>query len=276
MSMPRRCVQALADELEDQLCQAACPAGPQHGCVAGICCRPATYLTRPRAPEAVIVASCRAPHRPAPLQDLQLLGDHELAAELARYGGLPTEVLDRPEWLALLMPTVRDDLRIVQSFRPSDAAASAVPTAHLRRPATTRWRRRTRWPLGRRSSVQPQPVRLYPGGHFLFRSPDPGLVDRGRACRRRRGTAKEANCVERLHPRNVSPPRDSSPRHLTGGTPDDPVRLTWREVHEQAKRIGRRPGRKGYRPSRFRRRAGHRCRRRRAARAGGVAESAPR
>ena len=30
----------------------------------------------------------------------------------------------------------------------------------------------------------------------------------------------------------------SSPRHLTGGTLADPIRLTWHEVHEQAKRIG--------------------------------------
>ena len=30
----------------------------------------------------------------------------------------------------------------------------------------------------------------------------------------------------------------SSPRHLTGGTFADPVRLSWQDVHEQAKRIG--------------------------------------
>ena len=29
----------------------------------------------------------------------------------------------------------------------------------------------------------------------------------------------------------------SSPRHLTVGTVADPVRLTWHEVHEQAKRM---------------------------------------
>lgn len=30
----------------------------------------------------------------------------------------------------------------------------------------------------------------------------------------------------------------SSPRHMTGGTFADPVRLTWQDVHERAKRIG--------------------------------------
>src|SRR4029077_12120091 len=84
-----------------------------------------------RAPEAVIVAPCRAPHLPAPLADLHLLGDHELATELAR--GLPTEVLNRPDWLALLMPTVRDDLRICQSHWRGDAPPLPCPMHIVRR-----------------------------------------------------------------------------------------------------------------------------------------------
>jgi fatty-acyl-CoA synthase len=37
--------------------------------------------------------------------------------------------------------------------------------------------------------------------------------------------------------REISAVAASSPRHLTAGTVADPVRLTWREVHEQAKRM---------------------------------------
>ena len=37
--------------------------------------------------------------------------------------------------------------------------------------------------------------------------------------------------------REMSATARFSPRHLTAGTVDDPVRLTWREVHEQAKRM---------------------------------------
>ena len=128
-----------------------------------------------RAPEAVIVASCRAPHLPAPLVDLHLLGDHELATELARYGGLPTEVLNRPDWLALLMPTVRDDLRICQSHWRTDAPPLPCPlhiVAGLDDPVAPP-DTMAAWAS---YSVQPQPVRSYPGGHFLFRSPEPALV----------------------------------------------------------------------------------------------------
>jgi fatty-acyl-CoA synthase len=37
--------------------------------------------------------------------------------------------------------------------------------------------------------------------------------------------------------REISAAARFSPRHLTAGTVDDPVQLTWREVHEQAKRM---------------------------------------
>jgi surfactin synthase thioesterase subunit len=100
---------------------------------------------------------------------------HELATELARYGGMPTEVLNRPDWLALLMPTVRDDLRICQSHRRTDVPPLPCPL-HIvgglddpvAPPHTV-----VAWAS---YSVQPQPVRIYSGGHFLFRSPNPELV----------------------------------------------------------------------------------------------------
>jgi surfactin synthase thioesterase subunit len=114
-------------------------------------------------------------HLPGPLHDLHLVDDNELAAELARYGGLPAEILSSPGWLELLMPTVRDDLRICQSYRPSGEPPLPCPLhifgGHddpLAPPDTM-----AAWS---NYSAQPQPVCLFAGGHFLFRQPDPRLV----------------------------------------------------------------------------------------------------
>lgn len=169
------CVRALADELDGLLSRPHVLLGHSMGALLAYSLAQQRISCDLRAPEAVIVASCSAPHLRAPLHDLHLVDDHELATELAPYGGLPAEILSRPEWLELLMPAVRDDLRICQSYRPSGEPPLPCPLhifgGHndpLAPPDTM-----AAWSS---YSVRPQPVRLFAGGHFLFRQPDPQLV----------------------------------------------------------------------------------------------------
>lgn len=169
------CVHTLADELEGQLTRPHVLLGHSMGALLAYSLAQKRISRGQRPPEAVIVASCRAPHQPAPAENLQSMDDYQLAVRLARYGGLPAEILDRPDWLALLMPIVRDDLRIFQSFRPSDEPPLPCPLYifggcddPLAPPDVL-----AAWET---HSLQPHPVRLYHGGHFLFRSPDPALV----------------------------------------------------------------------------------------------------
>jgi surfactin synthase thioesterase subunit len=169
------CVQALGDELDEVLRRPHILLGHSMGAILVYLLAQQRISRGLRVAEAVIIASCRAPHLPAPRVDLHLLDDHALATELARYGGLPTEILDRPDWLALLMPTVRDDLRICQSPWRIDAPPLPCPLHILgglddpvAPPDTV-----AAWAS---YSVRPQPVRMYPGGHFPFRSPKPELV----------------------------------------------------------------------------------------------------
>jgi surfactin synthase thioesterase subunit len=169
------CVHALADELEEQLTRPHVLLGHSMGALLAYSISQQRISRGLRPPEAVIVASCRAPHQPAPAENLQSMDDYRLAVRLARYGGLPTGILDRPDWLAFLMPIVRDDLRIFQSFRPSADPPLPCPL-HIfggRDDLLTPPDTLVAWQT---HSLQPHPVRLYHGGHFLFRSPDPALV----------------------------------------------------------------------------------------------------
>lgn len=169
------CVRALDDELDELLRRPHVLLGHSMGAMLAYLLAQRRVSRGARAPEAVIVASCRAPHLPPARLDLQAMSDHELATALARHGGLPAEVLNRPDWLALLMPTVRDDLGICQSAWPTGAPPLPCPL-HIvggiddpvAPPDTL-----APWAS---HSVQPAPVRLYPGGHFLFRSPAQALV----------------------------------------------------------------------------------------------------
>jgi surfactin synthase thioesterase subunit len=169
------CVHALADEHEDRLTRPHVLLGHSMGALLAYSISQQRISRGLRPPEAVIVASCRAPHLLAPAENLPSMDDNQLAVRLARYGGLPTEILNRPDWLAFLMPIVRDDLRIFESFRPSDDPPLPCPLYifggrddPLAPPdGLAAWRS---------NSLQPHPVRLFHGGHFLFRSPDPALV----------------------------------------------------------------------------------------------------
>ncbi len=169
------CVRGIADELEDRLSRPHVLLGHSMGAMLAYSLAQLRIARGARAPEAVIVAAYPAPHLWGPMQDLHLGDDHQLATELARHGGLPADVLSRPEWLELLMPVVRDDLRVCQSYRPSAQPPLPCPlhvfggrNDPLAPPDTLE-----PWAI---HSEQPQPVRLFPGDHFLFREPDPELL----------------------------------------------------------------------------------------------------
>jgi medium-chain acyl-[acyl-carrier-protein] hydrolase len=68
-------------------------------------------------PAALFVSGCAAPQlRPAP-RHLHLLNDVDLVAQLARYGGTPPAVLEHRELMSLLLPAIRADFTMVETYR---------------------------------------------------------------------------------------------------------------------------------------------------------------
>lgn len=100
--------------------------------------------------------------------DVHLRDDDGICAELTRVGGTPPELLSHPELRALILPVVRSDYRLVETYRPTlapvplgcpvtvvlgDADSEATPEeAEAWRSCTTgRFR-----------------VEIFPGGHFYL------------------------------------------------------------------------------------------------------------
>jgi surfactin synthase thioesterase subunit len=171
----RTCVSALADELDDTLSRPHVLLGHSLGAVLAYGVAQHRISQGLPAPEALIVAANRAPHLRGPADDLEDADDLELATELASYGGLPPEILTRPQWLELLMPTVRDDLTVLASYEYRGEPPLPCPL-HIFGGYDDPLASPDELAPWSQHSERPHEVRLFPGGHFLFRQPDPELV----------------------------------------------------------------------------------------------------
>jgi surfactin synthase thioesterase subunit len=121
-----------------------------------------------RAPSHLFVSSRRPPDEldtAAPIHDLP---EGEFLDELqCRYGGVPEVVRREPELLALLLPTLRADVRALETYAPLTDRKVRCPVAVYgglddRRPRPEQldgWRR---W------AEQEIRVRLFPGDHFYL------------------------------------------------------------------------------------------------------------
>lgn len=79
-------------------------------------------------PAALVIGAYPAPHLPPPLAQAQPVHDDaRLASVLSAIGGLPQILLEHPEWLEALLPTVRDDIVLCRSYRHSPDNALQCP-----------------------------------------------------------------------------------------------------------------------------------------------------
>ena len=70
-------------------------------------------------PRHLLVSGRRAPHVPDPDPPLAGLSDSEFVAELnRRFGGIPAEVMNDRELMALLLPCLRADIAALESHSP--------------------------------------------------------------------------------------------------------------------------------------------------------------
>src|SRR5262249_40395513 len=69
-------------------------------------------------PSCLIVSGRKAPALPASRRRLSALPDDEVVSEVARLNGIPRQVLDEPELLAMVVPALRADYELAETYRP--------------------------------------------------------------------------------------------------------------------------------------------------------------
>ncbi|MFI9645166.1 thioesterase II family protein [Streptomyces sp. NPDC052040] len=127
------------------------------------------------APEHLFVSAREAPqhHHGG---SVHLLDDDTLAAELIRLGGTAPELLAMPEVRQLVLPAVRGDYRLIETYAAAPAGPVPCPLTALVGAADTEltaeeaagWEK---WTTG------PFQLLSFPGGHFYLSESPHALVD---------------------------------------------------------------------------------------------------
>jgi medium-chain acyl-[acyl-carrier-protein] hydrolase len=121
-------------------------------------------------PSHLFVGACHAPQLPWPYPNVHHLEDGPFIREMqARYGGIPKEVIAEPELLALLIPMLKADVGLIETYRykPETPLACSITAFGgagdntVDRSALEAWRHQTR------NSFR---LDILPGDHFFVQS----------------------------------------------------------------------------------------------------------
>lgn len=132
------------------------------------------------APAALVVTGARAPDQARREPDLHALPDPEFLAELdRRYQGIPPAVRAEPELLALLLPVMRADLEVFETYEHEAGAPLSLPVLALggRDDPHVAPAELEAWRCHASASFAAE---LFPGGHFFVQSDLPAVAARVR------------------------------------------------------------------------------------------------
>jgi medium-chain acyl-[acyl-carrier-protein] hydrolase len=123
-----------------------------------------------REPERLLVSGARAPHLPSRrTRDRHTLPDREFVSTVRELGGMPPEVLGSPDLLDLVLPALRADFALVETYTHRAGPVLHCPISAFGgvddddvAPGDLRaWSRHT---------TGPSRSHLLPGGHFFVNS----------------------------------------------------------------------------------------------------------
>jgi medium-chain acyl-[acyl-carrier-protein] hydrolase len=117
----------------------------------------------------LFVAGARAPHLPSRLPPLHALPDAEFLDGLRRYEGSPDEALRNAELMSVLLPMLRADFSLTETYVYTEEPPLDVPIAvfgGLGDPVVERFEL-TGW---REHTSRAMTLRMLPGDHFFVQS----------------------------------------------------------------------------------------------------------
>lgn len=141
-----------------------------------------------RMPAQLFLSGCRAPQLVSTNDIISNLPDQEFIAEIRRLNGTPAEVLDNPELMQLLLPLLRADCAITETYSYQDEPPLDCPLTifggaedeDVRSESLSAWRGHTAAAFS---------LRILPGDHFFLHTSQATLLETiARELRRLAGT----------------------------------------------------------------------------------------
>ncbi len=128
-------------------------------------------------PVRLFLSGHRAPHVPSMREPLHAVSDEDLIAAVRRLGGTPAEVLENPELLQFVLPTLRADFRLCETYRYESESPLPTPvtifggTDDLETTCAglNAWREHTTAPFR---------MHMLPGDHFFVHSAEAAVLER--------------------------------------------------------------------------------------------------
>lgn len=146
------------------------------------------------APTCLIVSGRRAPGRVPGQPRLSALPDDQFVAEVGRLNGIPPEVLGEPGLLDMLLPALRADFELAETYRPLPGGRLDCPVVaylgtddpEVDYAGVLRWREVTTGQFA---------VRVFRGDHFYLKGGRPDVLNAVRDDLRPDRRARAANPI---------------------------------------------------------------------------------
>ena len=128
-------------------------------------------------PLSLLVSAAEAPHVSGAPDRLHTLPDDELIGQLSLLQGTPQEILQHPEVMQLLLPTIRADLQVFETYTYRAGPPLPCPITvfgglddkRVERPGLENWHHHT---------ARVCSLTMLPGDHFFIHSARRALVER--------------------------------------------------------------------------------------------------
>jgi surfactin synthase thioesterase subunit len=126
-------------------------------------------------PRCLIVSGCKAPGLPANRPPLSALPDDEFVTAVARLGGMPPEVLNEPDLISALLPALRADYELAETYEPLPGGRLGCPViAYLgTSDPDVEYTQMLDW---QQVTTGEFTMRVFHGGHFYLKGARPDVL----------------------------------------------------------------------------------------------------